>query len=266
MTATEHFEAGRLAEAIAAQLTKVKAAPTDQRARLFLFELFLFTGELDRARKQLDVLNYEDPQHTAAVEQFRSAMIAEEHRRAVFAGQAEPQWLVNNASHLQPRLEALRLLAQGDSTAARTKLDEANAAVPVLKVTINGKEAEGIFDADERFGTLLEVFGTGGVYCWVALEDIASITLGEINTPRSILWRPANLVLHNGIEGDVLLPNLYPNTHLLNDDELRLGKATDWHETNGFQLGQGNRMLIVGGATVGFNTVKFLQFDATAEG
>ena len=51
---------------------KVKSAPTDRPARFFLFELFLFSGDLDRARKQLDVLRYDDPRHSAAVEQYRS--------------------------------------------------------------------------------------------------------------------------------------------------------------------------------------------------
>ena len=51
MTASDLFKAGRLREAIDAQLAKVKGQPTDQAARFFLFELFLFSGDLDRARR-----------------------------------------------------------------------------------------------------------------------------------------------------------------------------------------------------------------------
>ena len=48
--ASELFHAGQLQDAIAAQIAKVKSSPTDQPARFFLFELFLFSGDLDRAR------------------------------------------------------------------------------------------------------------------------------------------------------------------------------------------------------------------------
>jgi type VI secretion system protein ImpE len=265
MSAADHFEAGELAQAITEQLAKVKAKPTDQRARLFLFELFLFSGELDRAAKQLAVLNYDDPKHTAAVEQFRFALLAEEQRRAVFAGQAEPQWLVNGAGHLQTRLQALKLLAQGQAAEGRAKLDEANTSVPALNATVNGVDCTGLYDGDERYGTLLEVFGTGGVYCWVALEDVASITLAEVANPRDILWRPAHLILHNGIEGDVLLPGLYPNSHTSDDDELKLGRATDWNEVHGIHCGVGTRMLIAGDDTINFTRIRQVVLTTTVE-
>ena len=81
MTASELFQAGQLQAAIDAQIQKVKAKPADQAARLFLFELLLFSGDLDRARKQLDVLNYDKPEATAAVESYRNALASEQTRR-----------------------------------------------------------------------------------------------------------------------------------------------------------------------------------------
>ncbi len=49
MNATELYRAGKLQEAITAQVAEVKANPTDQGKRLFLFELLVFAGDLDRA-------------------------------------------------------------------------------------------------------------------------------------------------------------------------------------------------------------------------
>src|SRR5437868_859806 len=111
MTATEFFTAGRLGAAIETQTGKVKTTPTDQPARLFLFELFAFAGELDRARRQLDLLRYDAPQHSAAVEQFRGALDAETRRRAVFAGTEQPKCIGVAPDHLRLRLDALRYLA-----------------------------------------------------------------------------------------------------------------------------------------------------------
>ncbi len=50
MEAAELYRAGRLDEAIAAQIAAVKAAPTDADRRYFLFGLLAFTGDWERAR------------------------------------------------------------------------------------------------------------------------------------------------------------------------------------------------------------------------
>jgi type VI secretion system protein ImpE len=228
MTAAEFFQAGRLSEAITAQIAKVKSAPTDQPARFFLFELFCFAGDLDRACKQLDVLKYDDPKHSAAVEQYRFALEAETQRRAVLQGQAQPRGLVPVVEHLQLRLEALPLLAAGNGPAAREKLDAAQAATPHTTFLLNGKPVEGLQDCDDRFGGILELYGTKGTYSWLPMEAIQSLTLNPPASPRDILFRPAQLVLMDGLQGDVLLPGIYPFTHTCDDEELILGRATDW--------------------------------------
>ena len=120
MTGSELFQAGRLREAIDAQVAKVKAQPTDRSARFFLFELFLFAGDLDRARKQLDVLKYDDPRHSAAAEQYKAALDAETKRRAVFAGTEQPKVLAAAPDHVRQRLEALPYLARGEQAEARS--------------------------------------------------------------------------------------------------------------------------------------------------
>ncbi len=248
MTADELFRAGNLRGAIDAQIAKVKAQPANNPARFFLFELFFFAGELDRARKQLDVLRYEDPQHLAAIGQYRQALDAEIKRRAVFAGTEQPKGLTDGPIHVSQRFEALAYLARGEHAEAKRRLDEANAAVRVLKGTFNGVPFEGLFDSDERFGTVLEVFGSGGVYSWVPLENIESIMMNAPAAPRDVLLRPANLVLKDGIEGDVLLPGLYPGSWQSTDEELQLGLATDWLGNDGeVTRGVGARQWLSGG-------------------
>jgi type VI secretion system protein ImpE len=256
MTANELFQNGRLREAIDTQIAKVKSAPTDRPARFFLFELFLFAGDLDRARKQLDVLRYDDPQHSAAVEQYRSALDAEVKRRAVFAGTEQPKVLAAAPDHVRQRLEALPYIARGEQGEARKLLDQANAAVPSLTGALNGKPFEGLYDADERFGTVVEVFGTGGVYTWVPLEQVESITMNPPQAPRDVIWRPANVTLTDGVSGDVLIPGLYPDTHLHGDDEIRLGRGTEWlGGTGDVARGAGGRMLLTAAGPVSLTTV-----------
>ena len=261
MSASDLFQAGRLREAIDAQLTKVKGQPTDQSARFFLFELFLFAGELDRARKQLDVLKYDDPKHSAAVEQYRFALDAEAKRRAVFAGKGEPEWLSQSGTHLPHRLEAVQALARGDQAAAVAALAAADAATPPAAGTLDGKPFNPLADADERFGPVLEVFGTGGVYSWVPFEAVQSVIMNPPAAPRDIILRPAHLTLDNGVEGDVLLPGLYPNTFEAADEELKLGRGTDWLGDDGeVPRGVGGRTFRAGDKFVSLADVRAVTF------
>jgi type VI secretion system protein ImpE len=256
MTAKELFQNGRLRDAVDAQVAKVKSEPTNRPARFFLFELFLFAGDLDRARKQLDVLKYDDPRHSAAAEQYKLALAAETKRRAVFAGTEHPKVLGVAPDHVRERLAAIPYLARGEHSEARKRLDAANTAVQRLTGTLNGKPFEGLYDADERFGTVIELFATGGVYTWVAFEQVASITMNPPRAPRDVLLRPANIMLTDGVSGDVLIPGLYPNTHLHADDEIKLGRGTEWQGTEGeVTRGAGGRLLLAGSEFIPFNSV-----------
>lgn len=264
MNASELFHSGRLREAIDVQIAKVRDNPADNPARLFLFELFLFAGDLDRARKQLDVLRYDDPRHTAAVDQYRFALDAEAHRRAVFAGTEQPKGVAATPDHVRIRLEALQHLVRREHAVARKKLDEANETLPTLSGQLNGKPFVGLFDADERLATVLEVFGTGGTYSWFPLEQIERITLNPPQHPRDVILRPAHIVVRDGPEGDVLLPGLYAGTYEVADESIKLGRTTDWDQRSGeVTCGVGGKVFLVNAALSNFNDWQFLQIDPT---
>jgi len=114
MNAYDLFSAGRLRDAIEAQSSDVQTSAHDSSARLFLFELLAFAGDLDCARDQLDRLQADEPRHASAIRQLRDALDAEEHRRGVFAGTRAPRCLGAAPDHLLLRLEALKYLADGD--------------------------------------------------------------------------------------------------------------------------------------------------------
>src|SRR4029077_5898682 len=83
MNTAELYKAGRLAEAIDAQVQEVKASPLDQAKRLFLFELAMFAGDLDRARRQIDALEYTDNDLIRAAMGYRKLINSEQARRRV---------------------------------------------------------------------------------------------------------------------------------------------------------------------------------------
>src|SRR5438876_11956474 len=93
MTASDAFKAGKLADAVAAGIDQVKKAPADRGKRTFLAELFLFAGELERADKQLEVLDTPDAPDLMAVRLFRQLVRAETARREVFARVRVPEFV-----------------------------------------------------------------------------------------------------------------------------------------------------------------------------
>jgi type VI secretion system protein ImpE len=72
MNASDLFKAGKLQNALDAQLPEVRTNPADQGKRLFLFELLAFAGDLDRARRQIDAIQYDQPELVAAVLSYKS--------------------------------------------------------------------------------------------------------------------------------------------------------------------------------------------------
>jgi len=257
MTASELFQAGQLQAAIDAQVQKVKAQPADQAARLFLFELLLFSGDLDRARRQLDVLKYDKPEATAAVDSYRNALASEQARRDVLAGKARPKSPKDLPAHAELRLQAL---AASNPAEAGALIDQANADTPVVRGTVNGKPVEGLRDADELFGTILEVFA-GGNYLWIPLEQIESVSMNPPASPRDILLRPAQIVVREGPTADVLLPGLYPGSYANPDEAIRLGRVTDWPSgDDGPARGAGGKLLLAGENWVQF--VEWATFEA----
>jgi type VI secretion system protein ImpE len=246
MSASELFKQGRLKEAIDAQLQEVKAQPADHGRRLFLFELAAFAGDLDRARRQIDAVSYDQPELQVAVGNYRQCLDAEQKRRRLLSESLAPKFLSEAPEHAKLRLEAVNRIREGRHAEAATLLEQANAGAEALKGTLNGKEFTGLRDADDLFGTMLEVLAKGE-YFWVPLEQVVALALNAPAFPRDLIWLPARLTLTDGQEGEVFLPVLYPSSHEHPDEAVKLGRSTDWkQEAGGPVRGMGARTFLVG--------------------
>jgi type VI secretion system protein ImpE len=246
MTAGELYQAGKLPEAIDAQVAEVRSHPADHARRLFLFELLAFAGDLDRAGRQLDAVRYDDPGLEAAVQGYRKLLDAEQARRRLFADGVKPEFLAESPEHVGLRLEAVNRLRENRPAEAAALLARAEAAGPgPLRGQLNGKPFETLRDADDLFGTVLEVMAHG-TYYWVPLEQVVALAMNAPRFPRDLLWVPARLELE-GARGDVFLPALYPGSHEHPDPAVKLGRGTDWKSAEGGPvLGVGLRTFLVG--------------------
>lgn len=243
-TASALYEEGKLREAIEAQVLEVKAKPADHGKRMFLYELLVFAGELDRAKRQIEAVRYDDPHIALAVTEYRQLLDSETARRRVFEEGVVPELVGSTASeHVALRIEAVDLLRQGQAAEAARLLDQANDAVTPFRGMLNGQPVSMLRDADDLFAGVLEVMSRGR-YFWVPIEQVVSIATNPPRFPRDLVYLPARMGIGDRTS-EVYLPLLYPGTYRHADDTVRLGRMTDWTSTeNGPVLGVGPHLLI----------------------
>jgi type VI secretion system protein ImpE len=233
MNAIELFRAGKLNEAVQALGAELRDHPTDAKRRTFLFELLCFTGDYDRAEKHLQVLSEGGPSTELGALLYRGVLAAERARQETFL---KREYTMTPAEPLP------------------------------FTGTLNGKPFESLADADSRIGARLETF-SAGTYLWIPLAHIASIEIAAPRRLRDLLWLPAMVRTGPGFKGielgEVLIPVLSPLSWRHADDQVRLGHATVWEESEeGEEIPFGQKMLLVDGEEVPILEVRSLRIAA----
>jgi type VI secretion system protein ImpE len=247
MGARELLQAGQLPAAVEAAIQDVKSAPGDVSARIFLFELLSASGQFERARKHLDVVLEKAPAMQEGSLSYAGVLDAELFRARIFgAGDGGPQQMTRTPVTVEPQMLALRSMLAGDEAAAKDLLDQAEAARPARPGAIDGVPFEDIRNADDLLASFLEVIAQGR-YGWIPFVQLKKITLDEPKFFRDLLWRPAAIELLDGSSSKMFLPVRYPGSENDPDDQLRLGRSTDWRESGaGVVRGLGQQAFLVG--------------------
>ncbi len=219
MNAEQLVRAGKLEDAIQDLVTHLRDNPGDQKNRIFLFELLCFNGEYDRADKHLAIVSQGTKEAQVGALLYHGAIHAERLRREMFQKGPLPAPL-----------------------APEEKL---------INGTLNGKPFASLSDADPRVGARLEVFAAGD-YFWIPLKHIQSIEMKAPAQLRDLMWMPAFLKTGPGFQerdlGEVLLPALHPLTWTHPDEEVRLGRITEWcADEQGSEAPYGQKMFEVDG-------------------
>src|SRR4030095_4790491 len=124
MVAKQLFEAGKVREAQQALTAYLRDHPSDSAQRTFLFELLCFSGDYDRAGKQLAVLSQGSAENELGAVLYYAALHAEKTRHDIFEKQA---------------------FSKDSSCGSPTG-------------TLNGRPFRSLRDADPDLGARLEVF------------------------------------------------------------------------------------------------------------
>lgn len=146
--------------------------------------------------------------------------------------------------------EAVELLAQ------------AAAKCTPLQGLCDGQAFEGFRDLDDLTAAFFEVLTSNGKYYWIPLERVRLIEFRAPERPKDLLWRRVNMVVTDGPEGEVFIPVLYANTHKSGDNQLRLGRGTDWIDIEGQPVrGLGQRTFLIGDADRPIMQLKEIEFQ-----
>jgi len=240
MTATEAFKAGKLAEAVAAGIEQVRNNPADRGKRMFLAELFVFAGDLERADKQLDMLFQPDAPDLMTVTLFRQLLRGETARREVFAQGRLPDFIAQPPEHVKQHLEAAIHLREN-------------------------RPAEAAFDdfrdLDDLTAPVFEVITANGNYYWVPIETVELVEFHKPERTRDLFWRPTHMIVNNGPDGVVYVSTLYPGSHASANEAMKLGRGTDWTGGDGTPYrGTGMREFLVGDAARAIMELTQIEF------
>lgn len=260
MTAKELLEASQLSAAITVLTQDVKKQPADHRLRTFLFELLCFAGEYERAERQLDVIGHQNETAGIGVEVYRQLARADKARQRWFAEGLKPTFLLEPPSWIQHQLEAGNRLRGRQTAEAKALLQESANSRPALKGVVNGKPFVDFRDSDDRLGPVLEVFLRES-YVWLPFEQVKKITIPKPKQLRDLLWTPATLEAGDGAAGDVYLPVLYVGSHTEDNEQLRLGRITDWRGLgDGLAGGVGQKTYLVDDGDLSILEIREIEF------
>ena len=234
MTAKELLDAGKVREAEKALSGFLRDNPADTAQRTFLFELLCFSGQYDRAEKQLGVLAKGSHEAEMGAVLYYSALHGEKIRHAMFQKQEFPQ-------------------------------APAPASPPG---TLNGKRFESIADADPTIGPRLEMYAAGA-YLWIPFEHIASVQIAPPRILRDTLWTPASVLTGPSFKGtdigEAIIPAIYPFSWKSDDESVWLGRTTEWvADDEGHEFPVGQKMFIVDGEEVPLLEIRSLEFTSDA--
>lgn len=260
MNTNDLFHAGKLREAIAAATDEVRAHPTDPGPRLLLSELLCFTGELERADRQLEAINQSDPKIMPWVIAFRHLIRAGQARQDFFNLGSLPEFLHPPDEVSRALLEASIRLREGATAEALPFLAQAEDLRPKVTGECNGKPFQDLRDLDDQTSCIFEVLTTNGRYYWIPIAEVEEMEFHEPTRPRDLLWRQVHMIVRGGPDGEVFLPAVYPGAEVEADAQYQLGRLTDWRGGDGSPVrGVGQRTFLVGEDAVPILELKSLS-------
>jgi type VI secretion system protein ImpE len=232
---------------------RAKNAPDDLPARSALWQIFAARGELDRARKQLELIPKLDATWMVEVQACTRLLDAEVEREAILAGKGTPSCIGEPPQWLAQQVAALQLLGEGRREAAVPLLTEVWNSGEPRAGSVNGEPFEWVRDGDARLGPCLEIIVQGRYY-WAPWERVIHLEMKPPSEIRDRLWQPAMVQVTDDGPIEAFLPVRYPQPR--NDDE-SMSRRTDWVQLGEeLYIGYGQKCIVTDQDPVGFLDIR----------
>jgi type VI secretion system protein ImpE len=256
------LDAGNLTAAVESALKLVKTNPTSDTARTFLFELCCFSGEWDRADKQLDAIGHRDANAMMGSLIYRQNLKVERDRLNLFEKGSRPEHAMPLPDYVQDLLKANDLFREGDTAEARSLLDKVEEDRPAFPCKVDGESFSDIRDYNDLTMCVFEII-LKDTYVWVPFEQVNKIEFLDRKSLRDVFWLQAKVDLVNGMEGEMFLPSLYAGSFRNQDDKIRLGRAVDWRDAgDDIYVGEGTRLFWMDGSERSIMDIKTIEFES----
>lgn len=259
--AKSKLDAGDLKGAVESALSTVKANPTDVAARTFLFELSCFSGDWERAEKQLEVIGHQDANAMIGALMFRQNFHNERNRAKLFSDGLSPEFVTAKPTYIDDLLSAINRIREGSMLEARTMLDKVEEERPAFPCEVNGVKFSDFRDYNDVTMCVLEVFIKDS-YVWLPFEQIQSIKFTKPKTLRDLFWVQAEIEMRSGTAGEMFIPALYSSSWKSENDQVRLGRMTDWKDAGeDVFIGEGMRLFWMDGTDRSMLDIESITFE-----
>ena len=168
---------GDLDQAIGLMNAEVRSNPADIARRSTLAELLCVAGNLERADTILDSVSTMDVSTGVPIAMFRQLVRAEQARQQFYLEGRVPEFLAKPGPLLELELRAALAVRDGDLAEAAALVAERDEKRPEVAGAADGTAFDDFRDLDDLSAAHLEVLTSTGKYFWIAVENVASISL-----------------------------------------------------------------------------------------
>jgi type VI secretion system protein ImpE len=261
INADELLKQGNLDGARKALIEVVRSSPSDEHARMFLFQLLALMGEWTKAKNQLTALSQISPAAQMLSVAYGQAISAEEQRAAIFAGNSEMPLLIDS-EWARPLAKSIHLYSQGAAGQQQAAVLQATAfdAAPNTPGTLDGVGFDWLADADVRFGPSLEVI-IGEHYGLLTFDVISSIKSAGPQDLRDLIWYPVEIAFKSGQSVAAMLPARYPGSEISQNADHVMARATDWLKSGDTDYGIGQHLLSLSGDEEAFGLLSLRSLE-----
>ena len=255
------LDAGDLTGAIESILNYVRSNPTNIPARIFLFELSCFSGDWERAEKQLDVIGHQDANAMVGSLIYRQNFKAERDRLRHFSDGLQPGILAPPPRYVEDLLQANNRIREGNTAEARAILDKIEEERPAFKARVNGAEVSDFRDYNDLTMCIFEVIFKDE-YVWLPIEQVRKVEFFKPKSLRDLFWIQAKVELVEGTNGEMFFPSLYSGSSKSDNDQVRLARMTDWRDL-GDELfaGEGLKLFWMDGKDRSILDIENIEFE-----